>query len=86
MEREEQSELQTRNFHYYLDNQSNFVSKYNGKVLLIVGQKVVGVYDSEKDAYFDAITKYEPGTFLIQLCTEGDSAYTQVFHSNVVFA
>ncbi len=27
----------------------------------------------------------ELGTFLIQECTEGDSAYTQTFHSRVIF-
>ena len=27
----------------------------------------------------------ELGTFLIQECTEGDSAYTETFHSRVIF-
>lgn len=28
----------------------------------------------------------ELGTFIIQLCSEGESGYTQTFHSRVIFA
>lgn len=71
-------------FSYYLAHQSELVPIYKDKVLVIVGKQVVGAYDNEADAYFAALKKYEPGSFLIQLCTEGESAYTQVFHSNNV--
>lgn len=84
---EKKRDVMLDNFNYYLANQGELVGKYNGKILLIVNKEVVGVYDSEADAYFDAVTKYPLGTFLIQLCTEGTSAYTQTLYSpNVVFA
>ncbi len=75
-----------KEFQYYLDHQIELVEKYNGKVLVIIGEDVVGVYDTELQAYFDSVIKYEPGTFLIQKCTPGDESYTQTFHSRVIFA
>lgn len=74
-----------REFKYYLDHQAELVKKYNGKYLIIIGDKVVAVYDDEESAYFEGIEKFKPGTFLIQHCTPGDSAYTQTFHSRVSF-
>jgi len=75
-----------KEFQYYLDHQSELVEKYNGKVLVIIGEDIVGVYVDELQAYFDSISKYQPGTFLIQKCTPGDESYTQTFHSRVIFA
>ena len=74
-----------REFQYYLDNQDELVSVYSGKVLVIIGEKVVGNYDTEIEAYYASIKLYEPGTFLIQQCTPGLDSYTQTFHSRVSF-
>ena len=65
-----------KEFKYYLDNQSELVEKYNGRVLVIVNEKVVGDYNSEVEAYFESLKNYNLGTFLIQRCTPGDEAYT----------
>lgn len=68
-------------FQYYLNNQDEFVKKYNGKYIVIKDFEVVGAFEKEADAYFDSETKYGLGNFLIQLCTPGDGAYTQYFMS-----
>lgn len=70
-------------FEYYLSNQDDLVKEYNGKYLVIRDHEVVGVYDSELDAYKDASEKYEMGTFLIQHCLPGEESHTQTFHSRV---
>ena len=75
-----------KEFKYYLDHQDELVEKYNGKFIVIKGDEVIGEYDSEMDAYFETKKKHEVGTFLIQLCEEGDESYTEIFHSRVVFA
>lgn len=75
-----------KEFDYYLKNQSDLVKKYNGKYIVIVGEKVVGVYDSDADALIESQKKYELGTFLIQKCTPGTNDYTQTFHTRVAFA
>ncbi|MRY85106.1 DUF5678 domain-containing protein [Parabacteroides distasonis] len=73
-------------FKFYLANQTELVKLYNGKHIVLVGNQVVGAFDTMEQAYNYAESKYELGTFLIQLCTPGDEAYTQTFHSRVVFA
>ncbi|MBO4327973.1 MAG: hypothetical protein J5831_01020 [Bacteroidales bacterium] len=73
-------------FKFYLDNQASILAEYGGKFVVIVGDEVVGAFDTMAEAYYDSAKKYEPGTFLIQHCTEGEDAYTQSFTSRVIFA
>lgn len=73
-------------FQYYLDHQQELVDKYNGRTLVIVGEEVVGVYDTEAAAYFSSIKIFKPGSFLVQKCSPGADSYTQTFHSRVLFA
>jgi hypothetical protein len=40
--------------------------QYPGKHLIIVGDQVIGSYDSVGDAYRRAVKTYEPGNFMIQ--------------------
>jgi hypothetical protein len=74
-----------KEFKYYLDHQSELVEKHNGKFLVIKGEEVIGVYDTEDTAFFETEKSFEPGTFLIQYCEMGDSSYTQIYHSRVSF-
>ena len=70
-------------FKYFLDHQSELVKKYNNRVLVIIGEKVVDDYDDYDQAVFQSIKKYKPGSFLLQECTEGEDAYTVTFYSPV---
>ena len=74
-----------KEFKFYLDHQDELVKKYNSKFLVIKEQEIVGVYNSQIEAYNEAKKKYEIGSFLIQYCSPGESAYTQTFHSRVAF-
>jgi ERCC4-type nuclease len=75
-----------KEFDYYLEHQNELLKKYNNRFLVIIGDEVVGDYDSHEQALYNSMEKYELGTFLIQECTEGDSSYTATFHSRVTFA
>lgn len=75
-----------KEFSYYLKNQAELVEKYNKKYLVIKGETVIGVYDSDEEAYFETIKLHPEGTFLVQFCEAGEGAYTQTFHSRVTFA
>jgi hypothetical protein len=75
-----------KEFKYYREQQSELLKKYNNRIVVIVGTEVVGDYDNYEQALFKTAEKYEPGTFLVQECTEGEGAYTQTFHSRVYFA
>jgi len=76
----------SKEFKYYRDNQNELLKKYNNRVLVIMGGKVVGDYDNFEKALFQSAKKYELGTFLVQECTEGEDAYTQTIHSRAIFA
>jgi len=74
-----------KEFQYYLDNQNNLVKKYDGRYVVIVGEKVVGDYADYSQVLSHSLKKYEMGTFLIQKCFPGDKDYTLTFHSRVTF-
>lgn len=74
-----------REFEYYLANQQELVEMYNGKYIVIIGDKVIGSYDRQDQALFETQKEHELGTFLIQKCSSGTEDYTQTFHSRVVF-
>jgi hypothetical protein len=73
-------------FKYYLNNQNELLKKYNNRYIVIVGDNVVGDYDSNERALIEAKKKYPLGTFLIQKCTNGENDYTYMFHSRVRFS
>ncbi len=74
-----------KEYKYYQDNEDRFLKQYKGKVLVIMGEKVVEIYDDETSAYSSSISKYKLGTFLIQKCVPSEEA-VQTFHSRVIFS
>jgi hypothetical protein len=66
----------TRELEFFKANQEELVAKHKGQHLVIVGETVVGAYDSPLSAYTAALENYEPGSFMIQVCQPGPSAYT----------
>lgn len=74
-----------REFKFYKAHQEELVAKYNGKFLVIVGDKVVDAFDTELEAYTQAKKNFKPGIFLVQHCLPGKGSYTQTFHSRVAF-
>lgn len=74
-----------KEYKYYKDNQNELVKKYKNKVIVIIGNEVVGVYDDERTAYQESITKHKIGTFLIQKCVPSEEA-VQTFHSRAIFS
>ena len=69
---------------YFISRQEKLLQEYNGKVLVIKANDIVGVYNSELEAYLEAQKLYEPGTFMIQKCTPGPEAYTVTINHNCI--
>ena len=44
-----------KEFEYYIKHQDELVKKFNGRVLVIKGEEVVGDYETEQEAYFESI-------------------------------
>ena len=83
MTRDKGHEAIKREFAYYLDNQDDFVKKYDGKVIALKDHKVLGAYDSYIDALVETTKEYEQGTFMLQRVSEGDEEYTVTIHTPV---
>lgn len=71
-------------FNYYLKNQEKLVRQYNGKYIVITKDGVVGAFDTLSDGYDTAVVKYGNGNFMIQLCTEGEEAYSKKYFTTRV--
>ena len=78
------SDLQ-KEFNYYLENQDELVSKYDGKFIVIKDCQVIGSYDSEMEAITETAKEHELGTFLVQKCEAGIDSCSYTYHSRVIF-
>lgn len=74
-----------KEFQYYLKNQEALLLKYNGRVIVIKDEAVIGDYSSEVEALMETKKAHPVGTFLIQKCSPGSLDYTETYHSNVSF-
>ena len=75
-----------KEFKYFVDNQKELVKKFNGRYIVIKGERVIADYTTEIEAYTETQKEHQLGTFLIQLCTPGEDTFTQTYHSRVIFA
>ena len=75
-----------KEFEYYLAHQEEMVNKYDGKFIVIKDGNVLDAYDDELTAITETQKTHELGTFLVQQVSRGTSAYSQTFHSRVVFS
>jgi hypothetical protein len=73
-------------FDYYIAHQAELVEKFDGKVVVIKGQEVIGVYDDKINAITETQKTHALGSFLVQKVEPGTGAYTQSFHSRVAFS
>jgi len=80
------SDLLKKEFEYYLSHQPEMVEKYDGKFIAIKNGTVLGAYEDELAAIAETRKEHELGTFLIQLVSPGNAAYSQTFHSRVIFS
>ena len=74
-----------KEFKYYKDHQKEILKEHKDKYVVIVGETLIGSYGTMAEAFDTASKQFEPGTFFVKKCTQGDSAYTQRFYSRAVF-
>ena len=70
-----------KNLDWYIANQVDLSAKYNGKILLIVDQALVGVFSDMGEAYTEARKTYKPETFTLQPCSPDPDSYTMMLYS-----
>lgn len=66
---------------YFIAHQDELVAKHLGKTLVIRGENVESAYRSPLEAYLSAQKQFPVGTFMIQPCEPGPSAYTVTINS-----
>lgn len=69
-----------KNLDWYIANQRDLSAKYSGKILLIVDQSLVDVFDSMENAYITAMKSYAPGTFTLQPCSPDPESYVVMLY------
>jgi hypothetical protein len=70
-----------RELAFFIAHQDELVAKHQGKTLVLRGEQVEGAYDSNLAAFIAAQSRFPVGTFMIQPCQAGPSAYTVTLHS-----
>ena len=73
-----------KEFKFYLNNQKVLLKKNSGKTIVIKGEEIIGVFNSEVDALLETKKEHELGTFLIQKCSPGNIDITETYHSRVL--
>ena len=66
----------------YQQNKKKLVDESNGKYVLIKGKSIIGVYESEKDALKEGITKFGNVPFLVKRIEEIEQV--QHYTSNIL--
>lgn len=70
-------------YRYYKAHAEELVRQYDGKYLGIVGEQVVGIFDTEVEAYTELKKKYGLGKFLLQQAVPIQDNLIQRYHSRV---
>ena len=77
---------QSDDYKWFRENHDTLVNLYKDKYIVIKDKEVTDTADTMEDGVSKALDKgLEPGTFIVQLCTDNEEACTQTFHSRVAF-
>ena len=65
-----------REYEFYKANKEALLAQYEGKFIVIVGEKIIGSFNNRGDAIDHAVKDYPPGTFFVQkVCKEEEVIY-----------
>lgn len=70
------SNVQTRDFQWFLENYTELFNKYGSSFLAIKNETVIGKYKTYAEGVRMASEDNDLGTFIVQECNGDESAYT----------
>ncbi len=77
--------MRIEDFEFFISNHDDLLKKFRNKYLVILNQSVVLSADSMQEAISMAIDKgLNDGDYIIQLCSNGDSAYSTSFCTQII--
>jgi hypothetical protein len=68
---------------YFAEHKNEFIKQYLNKYLVIHEEEYLGPYESDEDAYYQAVKKYDAGTFMIKHISDQIENQIQTFTSFV---
>jgi hypothetical protein len=68
---------------FYDTHKEELRQKYTGKRVVISGNELKGVYDTDAEAFEEASKTMKPGTFMIKLVTKTDEEAIQRYMNRV---
>jgi hypothetical protein len=71
---------------YYQKNRAALREQYHGKRVLIIGDRVLGCYDSDQAAYEEGVKHAEPGFFMIKYIPENPAHETLHISPRIQYA
>lgn len=74
-----------KSYEYYKTHQNELTKQYLYRFLVISENNIIWDYDSQEQAYFEAIKTHKPWTFIIQQCLPKEEEEKVIFHSRVCF-
>ncbi len=74
----------TEELNFFIANQDQLVKEHAGKVLVLQGNRILGVYPDVISAYLEAQKEHALGTFMIQHCVPGPEAYSVTITSTTL--
>lgn len=70
-----------REFEFYLRNQENLVKSYEGKLIAIKNEQILGAFDSYLEAAEVIFADYDRGSVLFQEVSQDKESNIVTFHS-----
>lgn len=68
---------------YFDTHKVELRKKYPGKRVVISGDEIKGIFDSDVEALTESLKTMPPGSFMIKFITDNDDEYVQRFSSRV---
>ena len=70
-----------KEYEYYLKNREKLAREYDGKIVAIKGQEVLGAYDDYMTAANSVYVEHERGTVLMQAISKDPEALVVILHT-----
>jgi hypothetical protein len=70
-------------YKYFEEHYEDIKKKFLDKFIVIIGEKVIGAYESQKEALAETLKTHKLGTFLVQKVTEKPQDIIHRFTSRV---
>lgn len=73
--------MQDRDFAWFVENYDNLFAQYGCGYFAIYDRKVLGVYETPREAIAETSQTIPLGEFIVQMCNGDESGYTNYIAS-----